>query len=263
MAIAQASSNGHNTSLYVWNLSPDVTEDMLLKKFNQVGPVKSIQVFRKDVHNERSLKYAYVNFDRPADAKSALDIMNYYPFYGEACRIKWDLRDHPPCRSNVSKIFINNLDHSTDRKTLHGTFSPFGNIISCEVITNRKDGSSKGFGYVQFDSKESADLAIRTTNGMLINDKKVYVGKFLPAKQRYTNVKNLDKDFDDITLAQLSKAAPPDQGSKHVTAQRNIRLLPPPHPSPGYLERAAQYNQLIKLLNTNQVQVSTSACLHS
>ena len=80
-------------------------------------------------------------------------------------------------KSGVGNIFIKNLDKDIDNKALYDTFAQFGNIVSAKVATDSQ-GQSKGYGFVQFDTAEAADGAISKVNGMLMNDKQVYVGPF-------------------------------------------------------------------------------------
>lgn len=55
---------------------------------------------------------------------------------------------------------------------LHDLFRKFGNIISCKVVTS-EDGKSKGHGFVQFESEDSANSAIEKLNGSIVGDKQM------------------------------------------------------------------------------------------
>uniref|UniRef100_A0A8C9XUH2 Polyadenylate-binding protein n=1 Tax=Sander lucioperca TaxID=283035 RepID=A0A8C9XUH2_SANLU len=199
-------------SLYVGDLHPDVTEAMLYEKFSPAGPILSIRVCR-DMITRRSLGYAYVNFQQPADAERALDTMNFDVIKGRPLRIMWSQRDPSLRKSGVGNIFIKNLDKSIDNKALYDTFSAFGNILSCKVVCD--ENGSKGYGFVHFETHEAAERAIEKMNGMLLNDRKVFVGRFKSRKEReaelgarareFTNVyiKNFGDDMDDEKLKDM------------------------------------------------------------
>ena len=120
----------------------------------------------------------------------------------------WSQRDPSLRKTGSGNVFIKNLDPAIDNKALHDTFSAFGNILSCKVATDEL-GASKGYGFVHYETTEAAENAIKHVNGMLLNDKKVYVahhvskkerlGKAEAAKQNFTNVyvKNIDPDVTD------------------------------------------------------------------
>uniref|UniRef100_A0A7N8XPW8 Polyadenylate-binding protein n=1 Tax=Mastacembelus armatus TaxID=205130 RepID=A0A7N8XPW8_9TELE len=185
---------------------------MLYEKFSPAGAILSIRVCR-DMITRRSLGYAYVNFQQPADAERALDTMNFDVIKGRPVRIMWSQRDPSLRKSGVGNIFIKNLDKSIDNKALYDTFSAFGNILSCKVVCD--ENGSKGYGFVHFETQEAAERAIEKMNGMLLNDRKVFVGRFKSRKEReaelgarakeFTNVyiKNFGDDMDDEKLKEL------------------------------------------------------------
>ncbi|CAO2588908.1 Polyadenylate-binding protein 4 [Lemmus lemmus] len=207
-----AASSYPMASLYVGDLHSDVTEAMLYEKFSPAGPVLSIRVCR-DMITRRSLGYAYVNFQQPADAERALDTMNFDVIKGKPIRIMWSQRDPSLRKSGVGNVFIKNLDKSIDNKALYDTFSAFGNILSCKVVCD--ENGSKGYAFVHFETQEAADKAIEKMNGMLLNDRKVFVGRFKSRKEReaelgakakeFTNVyiKNFGEEVDDDNLKEL------------------------------------------------------------
>ncbi|KAL6755996.1 polyadenylate-binding protein 4 [Haematococcus lacustris] len=209
---APAVATPPTSSLYVGDLEREVTDSQLFELFSTRGAVASVKVCR-DAVTRRSLGYAYVNYNSsvdPSAAGRALDELNYTPVNGKPIRIMWSHRDPSFRKSGLGNIFIKNLDKSIDNKALHDTFQAFGRILSCKVATD-SNGQSRGYGFVHFETEEAAQLAITKVNGMMIEDRIVFVGIFQKRNERptgrelFTNVyvKNLSLDVTDEELATL------------------------------------------------------------
>jgi polyadenylate-binding protein len=201
------------TTLYVGELEQDVDERAIFQHFNKAGfQVSSIRVCR-DRDTQKSLGYCYVNFNSHEEASRALDALNYTPIEGKSkpIRIMWKISNPYLRKTNVGNLFINHLDQSIDHRSLYDIFSTFGSILSLKIAMDEK-GASKGYGFVQFESKEASEKAKQELNGLLFNNKQVSIEDFIPRKdrsdvdpeKRFTNlyVKNLPKD---ITLDQFKE----------------------------------------------------------
>ncbi|OIW07812.1 hypothetical protein TanjilG_32004 [Lupinus angustifolius] len=209
--MAAVAVGGQTASLYVGDLESNVNEGQLYDLFSQVAQVVSIRVCR-DQTRRSSLGYAYVNFPTPIDAANAMEHLNFTSLNGKPIRIMYSHRDPSVRKSGFANLFIKNLSTSIDNKGFHDTFASFGNILSCKLAVD-SSGQSKGYGFVQFDNDESAQTAINKLNGMLLNDKKVYVGLFVRRQERspsngspkFTNVyvKNLSETYTDEDLKHL------------------------------------------------------------
>ncbi|KAJ6302499.1 hypothetical protein OIU77_016568 [Salix suchowensis] len=212
------------TSLYVGDLETNVTDSQLYDLFNQVGQVVSVRVCR-DLTSRRSLGYGYVNYSNPQDAARALEMLNFTPLNGCPIRVMYSHRDPSNRKSGAGNIFIKNLDKAIDHKALHDTFSAFGNILSCKVATD-SSGQSKGYGFVQFDSEEAAQKAIEKLNGMLLNDKQVYVGPFLRKQERDTATDKAQKKYErEVELKQRFEQSMKEAADKFQGANLYIKNL--------------------------------------
>jgi polyadenylate-binding protein len=199
---AGGAGNQPLTSLYVGDLHPGVTEPQIFELFSQIGPVVSVRLCH-DVDTHRSLGYAYVNYSNPTDAAMALEMLNFTLLNNKPIRIMYSNRDPSIRRSGAANIFIKNLDKTIGNKALHEIFSSFGNILSCKIATDAS-GQSKGYGFVQFDQEEAAQNAINQLNGMLINDKPVFVGPFVRKQERENSI---DKTkFCNVFVKNLSES---------------------------------------------------------
>lgn len=205
-------SQPHSASLYVGELDPSVTEAMLFELFSSIGQVASIRVCR-DAVTRRSLGYAYVNYNNTADGERALEDLNYTLIKGRPCRIMWSQRDPALRKTGQGNVFIKNLDTAIDNKALHDTFAAFGNILSCKVAQDEY-GNSKGYGFVHYETAEAASNAIKHVNGMLLNDKKVYVGHHIAKKDRQSKFEEMKANFTNVYVKNINQEVTDDEFRK-------------------------------------------------
>ncbi|XP_031097113.1 polyadenylate-binding protein 7-like [Ipomoea triloba] len=62
-------------------------------------------------------------------------------------------------------------------------FSKYGIILSCKVV-NDENGKSKCFGFVKFETQNSAIFAINFVYGVVFEGKKLYVTTFMKKEER-------------------------------------------------------------------------------
>ncbi|KAF2841962.1 polyadenylate binding protein [Patellaria atrata CBS 101060] len=209
ISAAPSSAHPNSASLYVGELDPSVTEAMLFELFSSIGQVASIRVCR-DAVTRRSLGYAYVNYNSAEDGEKALEDLNYTVIKGKPCRIMWSQRDPALRKTGQGNVFIKNLDVAIDNKALHDTFAAFGNILSCKVAQDEL-GNSKGYGFVHYETAEAANNAIKHVNGMLLNEKKVFVGHHIPKKDRMSKFEEMKANFTNIYVKNVDLEVTDDE----------------------------------------------------
>lgn len=64
-----------------------------------------------------------------------------------------------------ARLFVGNLSPQTTRTEINDLFSEAGVVDSCDLILDRETERSRGFGFVEMDSMESANLAKERFNG--------------------------------------------------------------------------------------------------
>jgi len=84
----------------------------------------------------------------------------------------------------MKKLFVGNLPYTVTSEQLSEIFGEHAEVTSANVITDRMNGRSKGFGFVEL--AESADLnaVIEATNGKEIEGRAITVSEARPQQPR-------------------------------------------------------------------------------
>lgn len=80
--------------------------------------------------------------------------------------------------SDYAKIFIHNIGTEIDERELENYFSKHGSISDVKIPKSRESGISKGFGFIEFDSRKDVDKLLKENDFIFIKNRKVYINKY-------------------------------------------------------------------------------------
>ncbi|MDO8433510.1 MAG: hypothetical protein Q7S58_13985 [Candidatus Binatus sp.] len=63
------------------------------------------------------------------------------------------------------RLFIGNLGFALGDSDLHEAFAEAGAVVRAEIVRDRLDGRSRGFGFVEMATEEAANAALSLLNG--------------------------------------------------------------------------------------------------
>lgn len=186
-------------ALYVGNLAPDVAEEHLFSKFSEIGRVTSVRVCR-DLRDQRSLGYGFVNFTNAEDAKKAIEAFNHEDLKGRPMRIMHSQRNPSLRKSGVGNIYISNLHKDIDDKALHDTFATYGSVLSSKVSCDINTGASRGYGFVHYATEEDAKNAIQRLDGADLSGQVIRVYAY---KTKLERQQEMEQKFVNVFVKHL------------------------------------------------------------
>lgn len=86
-------------------------------------------------------------------------------------------------------MYVSNLSFHTKDADLRKLFEQFGPVSSAKVISDRETGRSRGFGFVEMDSDEEANAAIKGLNNKEIEGRPMSVSVARDKPSRSDNKK--------------------------------------------------------------------------
>lgn len=173
---------------FVGNLAWSTSWQDLKDHFRDAGTVVYCNVTREP--SGRSKGWGIVEFEKPEEAISAVSMFNGTEFAGRTLIVREDREDRDlqepgtfrpraPRSGDTSKssglqVVVQNLPWSLTSQELHEMFAPCGPIVSAEVVAGR-DGRSKGYGTVRFETADAAESAIARFNDKEVEQRRIVV----------------------------------------------------------------------------------------
>jgi RNA recognition motif-containing protein len=84
----------------------------------------------------------------------------------------------------TTKLYVGNLSFETSSNDLENLFAKAGTVQSVSLIEDRETGRSRGFGFVEMQTKEEGDAAIAQFNGTELAGRTLKVNEAKPRENR-------------------------------------------------------------------------------
>ena len=84
----------------------------------------------------------------------------------------------------MKKLCVGNLPYSVTSEQLAEIFGENAEVVSANVITDRMNGRSKGFGFVELAESADVNTVVEATNGKEIDGRAITVSEARPQQPR-------------------------------------------------------------------------------
>ncbi|CEG70526.1 hypothetical protein RMATCC62417_06407 [Rhizopus microsporus] len=165
------------TTVFVGQLNFNAKADDIRQYFSQCGPVVDVRL-RMHPSGQKSRGFAHVEFATAQAKKAALEL-DGSEFMGRTIRV--DNAEPAQARSvdtnygpKTNKVFVANLSYDTDEDSLREAFGKFGTIVGdIGMPIRRETGQIKGIAYIQFETEDEAEKAVKEMNGIYLNGRPI------------------------------------------------------------------------------------------
>ena len=202
--------------LYISDLPYNTNETDIKLFFKRYGDSVSLITINQKYHNENDTRpiNAKVIFKDFFTANQARIEMNLRKLKGHAIRLMWEERDNSIRYNSTTNLFVKGIPFNIQPREVYEYFMKFGDISSAK-LKDDQEGNHLGYGYVTYYSPESAENAIKNTNGKILwGGGPLQVDYFKKKNERLTvsgpevfklYITNFPGDFTENNIVDLAK----------------------------------------------------------
>lgn len=193
-------------TIVMYGLGADVTQKHIAKKVKKIGKATKVELKAEE---KTGKKFAVVEFEKLADALSAVTKLDHHIFKGAMLKVK-RMSESGAKENEGLRLIVRNLHFDTTDGDLEKAFAAHGPLFEARVVRMPVEdaanaapdalGRSRGFGFVQFRDVADARAAVEALNGVKVRGREMIVD-FALAKSKYVEqqktMKSMEVNPDD------------------------------------------------------------------
>ncbi len=153
------------------------------------------------------------------------------------------------------RLYVGNLPKELDRQELQSVFAEEGDSVIAKVITDRKTGKCRGFGFVTVPSDEIADQIVEKYNGFAFKESTLKIEKALPRKKgksdKASEGSEAEEESRPTNKTAKSKKKPKGGGSSNTSSGNQGSGSEATQPDPRWANELEKLKQMLSAQASN------------
>lgn len=153
------------TNLIINYLPQTLSDPEFKSLFLSIGPIKSCKIVRHKATGY-SYGFGFVDYTTPIDAMRAIQTLNGFQIQNKKIKVAYAR----PSSDNIknANLYIRGLPKDMSEQEFQKIFAVCGSIIQCRVLKDDITGEGKGVGFILYDLRDQAELAIEKFGGQTL-----------------------------------------------------------------------------------------------
>jgi RNA recognition motif-containing protein len=140
------------------------------------------------------------------------------------------------------RVYVGNLPKDIEREQLEEVFSDHSEeIVSVKLVTDRKTGKCRGFGFVTLKTDEQADAIVEKFSNYVLQDSTLKVEKALPRSKG----KDDDTSSNEASGRRKSSKSSPNRSSSKPSSSSEAA-----QPDPRWADELEKLKELLATQTT-------------
>ncbi|XP_065068105.1 heterogeneous nuclear ribonucleoprotein 87F-like [Rhopilema esculentum] len=168
--------------LFVGGLDRNTSDETFRQHFEKYGNIVDLVIIR-DKNTQESKGFGFVTFDSSFAVKEALDNRPHV-IDERTVEVKRAIPredNTQTAHQRTKKLFIGglpaNITEDDITNYIHENYAVHGRVEKCDLIRNKETNEVKGFGFLELDNEDMADVIIITEPKPIVAGKKIEIKK--------------------------------------------------------------------------------------
>ncbi|XP_043287741.1 poly(U)-binding-splicing factor half pint-like isoform X2 [Venturia canescens] len=172
--------------VYVGSISFELKEDTIRQAFLPFGPIKPINMSWDPV-TQKHKGFAFVEYEIPEAAQLAVEQMNGVMIGGRNIKVVGRPSNMPQAQSVIdeiteeskhyNRIYVASIHPDLTEEDIKSVFEAFGPITYCKLAQGSSPHRHKGYGFIEYETMQSALEAIASMNLFDLGGQHLRVGR--------------------------------------------------------------------------------------